>query len=287
MMPHLLGAWGRRCSEAVSQHKQMSNAGHVPAAAPAVAAQPDSGTLSGGPGLTEEYPADMRIRNTFLDFPTRPASLDEFLEQRQVRSAPGSGIDGLPPAAVPQAGPPVLHLAALLDNLGAASGAAAAPAPWPAAALPEVAPLGASTSTPASLSAATAAQASVLPGPPAPGQDWVRPVLGSPEMPTVGSELHALGQCRPCAFAWKEEGCDNGVRCQFCHLCEPGEKKKRQKEKKAFMRAFGLGSGGSGGGFRNDRQDMPQVLQPPEQQQGCVRQPYHLEVLSGLRQLLA
>ena len=25
------------------------------------------------------------------------------------------------------------------------------------------------------------------------------------------------------------EGCDNGAVCKFCHLCEPGEKKRRQK----------------------------------------------------------
>jgi len=59
---------------------------------------------------------------------------------------------------------------------------------------------------------------------------FAEPELGSPEMPTVGSALHADGRCRPCAFA-HIKGCGSGVECKFCHLCEPGEKKRRRKEK--------------------------------------------------------
>jgi hypothetical protein len=59
--------------------------------------------------------------------------------------------------------------------------------------------------------------------------------LGTPEMPTVGSIEHAVGNCRPCAFFHKR-GCENGVQCKFCHLCDPGEKRRRQKEKKAQFR---------------------------------------------------
>lgn len=57
------------------------------------------------------------------------------------------------------------------------------------------------------------------------------PELGSSEMPTVGSRNHRLGTCKPCAFL-HTKGCNNGEQCSFCHLCEPGEKKKRQREKR-------------------------------------------------------
>merc|ERR1711862_971741 len=64
-----------------------------------------------------------------------------------------------------------------------------------------------------------------------------QPQLGSPEMPTVGSAGHHLRQCKPCAFLYKGQGCENGVQCAFCHLCEPGEKKNRRKEKKIMVQA--------------------------------------------------
>mmetsp|Transcript_29241 Transcript_29241/g.63453 ORF Transcript_29241/g.63453 Transcript_29241/m.63453 type:complete len:214 (-) Transcript_29241:344-985(-) len=54
---------------------------------------------------------------------------------------------------------------------------------------------------------------------------------GSEAVPTVGSLAHYLGTCKPCAFLYTK-GCMNGVECKFCHLCEFGEKKRRQKMKK-------------------------------------------------------
>jgi len=57
------------------------------------------------------------------------------------------------------------------------------------------------------------------------------PELGSKEMPTIGSMGHATRNCKPCAFL-HTKGCENGVDCPFCHLCTPGEKKRRLKEKK-------------------------------------------------------
>lgn len=150
--------------------------------------------------LERQYPEELIIRNTFLDVDMgRPSSLHEFLQARQVRSAPGS------------------HLEAIDDN--------------------EVY----STRTP-------------TPPPPPPQQptesDDTQPVvqlqlsgllsqseLGSPELPTVGSAGHSIKRCKPCAFRWKEPGCLNGVQCQFCHLCETGEKKRRSKEKRAHRRS--------------------------------------------------
>jgi hypothetical protein len=52
----------------------------------------------------------------------------------------------------------------------------------------------------------------------------------SSELTTWGSAGHAVGRCKPCAFM-HTVGCANGTACQFCHLCEPGEKRRRRKEK--------------------------------------------------------
>jgi len=54
---------------------------------------------------------------------------------------------------------------------------------------------------------------------------------GSVGMPSIGSAGHHLRQCKPCAFV-ATAGCSNGAECTFCHLCDPGEKKRRQKEKR-------------------------------------------------------
>lgn len=60
--------------------------------------------------------------------------------------------------------------------------------------------------------------------------------LGSDEIPTLGSQGHHVGRCRPCAFVWKDEGCLAGIECQFCHLCDSGEKKRRAKEKRHMVK---------------------------------------------------
>mmetsp|Transcript_76397 Transcript_76397/g.169327 ORF Transcript_76397/g.169327 Transcript_76397/m.169327 type:complete len:501 (-) Transcript_76397:219-1721(-) len=54
---------------------------------------------------------------------------------------------------------------------------------------------------------------------------------------SVGSELHGTGQCRPCAWFWKPQGCRNGKECLCCHLCEDGEIKARKKAKLFAMRS--------------------------------------------------
>jgi len=52
---------------------------------------------------------------------------------------------------------------------------------------------------------------------------------------TVGSADHRLGTCKPCAF-FHTKGCGTGQNCTFCHLCAPGEKKRRQKVKRAAVK---------------------------------------------------
>jgi len=64
--------------------------------------------------------------------------------------------------------------------------------------------------------------------------------LGSPDMPTIGSKGHWLGSCKPCAF-YHKDGCENGINCKFCHICDQGAKKRRQKEKLAMRRMGGQG----------------------------------------------
>jgi len=66
------------------------------------------------------------------------------------------------------------------------------------------------------------------------------PLLGSPECPTVGSEGHWLGTCKPCAFLYTK-GCSNGALCSFCHLCDAGEKKRRAKDKRVVLRRLKQG----------------------------------------------
>mmetsp|Transcript_66067 Transcript_66067/g.127614 ORF Transcript_66067/g.127614 Transcript_66067/m.127614 type:complete len:411 (+) Transcript_66067:57-1289(+) len=55
---------------------------------------------------------------------------------------------------------------------------------------------------------------------------------------SVGSAGHELGQCRPCAWQYKEKGgCKNGSYCDYCHLCPPGELKRRKREKSQKLAA--------------------------------------------------
>lgn len=52
---------------------------------------------------------------------------------------------------------------------------------------------------------------------------------------TIGTELHFLGQCRPCAWHWKPQGCLSGPKCVFCHVCPEGRVKLRRKEHLATL----------------------------------------------------
>mmetsp|Transcript_9319 Transcript_9319/g.26575 ORF Transcript_9319/g.26575 Transcript_9319/m.26575 type:complete len:350 (-) Transcript_9319:112-1161(-) len=69
---------------------------------------------------------------------------------------------------------------------------------------------------------------------------WMPPCAGAEhaaaELPSIGSSGHAAGTCKPCAFL-HTKGCDNGSECQFCHLCDAQEKKRRHKEKIMLRKA--------------------------------------------------
>lgn len=62
-------------------------------------------------------------------------------------------------------------------------------------------------------------------------------LLGTPLCPSMGSAGHARGLCKPCAFIGRvDKKCTSGIKCTFCHLCSPGEKQRRKKEKMALIR---------------------------------------------------
>lgn len=54
---------------------------------------------------------------------------------------------------------------------------------------------------------------------------------------SLGSAMHASGECEPCAWFWKPQGCHHGLMCRRCHLCPPEELAKRRRAKKDAMRA--------------------------------------------------
>jgi len=56
-------------------------------------------------------------------------------------------------------------------------------------------------------------------------------------LPSIGSANHALGNCKPCAHAWKDAGCSKGASCTFCHLCEADDFRRRRKEKTQRLKA--------------------------------------------------
>lgn len=61
----------------------------------------------------------------------------------------------------------------------------------------------------------------------------VPPASQRPAQSSMGSALHDTGGCKPCAWMYKDPdtGCRNGDRCQYCHLCPPGEVKRRKRDK--------------------------------------------------------
>ncbi|CAE8732632.1 unnamed protein product, partial [Polarella glacialis] len=49
-----------------------------------------------------------------------------------------------------------------------------------------------------------------------------------------GSVDHGSGACRPCAWLYKSRnGCRHGEKCDYCHMCPPGELKRKKRDKLA------------------------------------------------------
>jgi len=207
------------------------------------------------PGLLN-YTAALCVKNTFLDFPAERAALvAEASAHRRARSAPpcraGSDDAGDEESTEAPSSDTSSPLAGLLPGTeearlpllpSVASALHAAPPAPPA--LPPALPSPALHPQPSTPPPPLASPRWSLPasqptvGVAAPAvlrlADVLRrPDLGSAELPTVGSEGHHAGRCRPCAFVWKEAGCGNGTECPFCHLCDAGERRRRKKERKA------------------------------------------------------
>jgi len=77
-------------------------------------------------------------------------------------------------------------------------------------------------------------------------------------LPNPGSQLHAIGQCRPCGFFWKPGGCKNGKDCEHCHLCPWDEIKRRKKDKRNVLQ------GSTNDSPEGAQPDAPQMLSDTE-----------------------
>lgn len=160
------------------------------------------------------YPAPVVLRNTFVDVQIgRPLSLEGFFQEREACSCPTSLISepgaDMPGIQLAKEAPAERESEDFVSNCSTAE-----PAEEPVKTLPL---LGARP---------VIRLDDALPS----------PVLGSPELPSIGSIGHSRQECKPCAFVLTK-GCASGMQCKFCHLCEPGERKKRQKEKRQFFGA--------------------------------------------------
>lgn len=191
-----------------------------------------------------DYPVPFVVRNTFIETgPRRPLSLDEFYEERRVHSCPMEspfGFSSGDERQMPQGMPSNTVMDSVATAAAAASAAAAAAAMcWmrPVMGSQMVARWGMQPEAGFATPTSPAPRENVPVLRLADCQILEPPVanLGSPEMPTVGSAGHHMGNCKPCAF-FHTKGCGNGTQCSFCHLCPSGEKKRRQKEKGAAMR---------------------------------------------------
>jgi hypothetical protein len=217
-----------------------------------------------------DYPTPIIVKNTFIDTPLdRPVSLDGFLQERRIQSCPvDTPKDREEPIAEEDeedllSMAPQLRRAATTaaDTIAAAAADTAAAVmgwwnghqPQQQHAVPdwnesysaqqefvqnysyEMPPTPEPHTAPPVLLLSEALAPPPM-GAPGVGAGATPNVpLGSPEMPTIGSMEHFIGNCKPCAFFHKR-GCSNGVQCSFCHLCDSSEKKRRQKEKVQQLR---------------------------------------------------
>lgn len=173
-----------------------------------------------------EYPVPVIVRNTFIDtLDGRPVSLDEFFTERRINSCPVEPrlkSDVTDDVVADEVDPQRLSQAV---NMGAMAAASAANSVLAAVRTFVGGQPGGAVPPRHILTLSDA-----LPMPDAGGAPCASEVL-----PSVGSAGHECGACQPCAFFHKQ-GCASGAECSFCHLCGPGEKKKRQKAKIAALR---------------------------------------------------
>jgi len=166
-------------------------------------------------GLTS--PVNWRVRNTFLEAPLlKPTLLQGFQRSRRAWSVPAEGREAAEREAV------AAEVSAWSSASSSSSGEGA-----------ELEPEVVGRKYEEELQAAAAASAP---------RPLILAELVSPMAPrgssSQGSALHYQGTCKPCAFFWKVVGCKYGTECEFCHLCDADERKRRNKEKRVAMHAF-------------------------------------------------
>eukprot|EP00929_Paragymnodinium_shiwhaense_P021091 TRINITY_DN1384_c0_g1_i3.p1 TRINITY_DN1384_c0_g1~~TRINITY_DN1384_c0_g1_i3.p1 ORF type:complete len:426 (-),score=100.96 TRINITY_DN1384_c0_g1_i3:460-1737(-) len=61
-------------------------------------------------------------------------------------------------------------------------------------------------------------------------QEDYQAMMPDGELPSAGSALHFLGQCRPCNFFGKGR-CGNALDCEFCHMSHQKRKPTRQEKR--------------------------------------------------------
>merc|ERR1712217_519338 len=196
----------------VGKHSDVQSDGSSTSAGSSISA--GSGTRTSHLGRDEwglVTPASWRIRNTFLDMPVVPlTALQSFQRSRRALSCPAGGRE-----------------ATERDDL-----AAMEPKPShessPARSADE-------DECPVTRAHTTAVIQHIAPRPLALAD------LVGPQPHSKGSVLHFQGTCKPCAFFWKVVGCKYGPECEFCHLCDADERKRRNKEKRMAMHALQAG----------------------------------------------
>lgn len=91
------------------------------------------------------------------------------------------------------------------------------------------------------------------------------PGLAQPKGPLAskGSASHGTGECRPCAWFYKPQGCQNAAECRHCHLCPEGEIKTRRKVKSSKLRSQ-RGDQEDGSDSESDDSSLPQKVRTSE-----------------------
>jgi len=204
--------------------------------------------------LPEDCPAypSLRIRNTFIDTTAeRSPSLERFYREREVSTCPSAHIGRLRG----------LFQEADVDTAWTAADEADTrlPSEHPdTTSVSEASPCDAAGSSAFVISLAEALAPPYVPSigaargglvVPGRGRTLTRPsavpaaleplVAVPPQLPSAGSVSHASGECKPCAF-FHTVGCTSGVHCEFCHLCDSEERRKRRKAKYEARRAAKL-----------------------------------------------
>jgi hypothetical protein len=180
---------------------------------------------------------DIQVRNTFIHLSDDVDCYERFCLERAVQSCPGVHVgrltsafaEDMEPSHVPTVSKPVIRLQDMLVDTWPAT-----PEPFQAASLmkpnfqcalpcqPALPPWRIPKPTNSSMVTSEA-------------KPSTNPADTSAQFPSAGSALHFSGECKPCAFLYTK-GCENGPSCNFCHLCDAGEKKRRQREKRAAMK---------------------------------------------------